>query len=381
MAAPTSASQPPVERSLHVVRAAPNEPIELSVIIPAFNEGARIAQGLDELSASINRGELGQGVVEVLVIDDGSTDDTSAEVERKLGSFAHLRVIRLPKNVGKGAAVRAGVAHATGAVIAFMDADMAVHPSTMRLLLAELVGAGMAIGSRAMPGSSTEDTSLDRVVLGRTFNRIVSVLTRLPLRDTQCGFKAFRAPIARILFHCSQVDRFAFDVDLLVMARRFGIDVTEVPVHWRQVAGSHIRPLSDPFRMAADILSLRWTRREPLAMPAVAVTGSRVTGPLAGVTREVLGPTLPIVPWDDEGVLVLFPMCDSLDVERRLRLLEQLLPMPTLRQINLTMHQVVPLIPSLVAPSTADTRTPSVVRPDYAAAGIENVQPPEPGAR
>jgi len=380
MAARTGAAQPPVERSLHVVRSAPNEPIELSVIIPAFNEGARVAHGLDELSASINRGELGKGVVETLVIDDGSTDDTSAEVERKLASFARLRVIRLPKNMGKGAAVRAGVAQATGAVIAFMDADMAVHPSTLQTLLVELIGAGMAIGSRAIPGSSTEDTSLNRVVLGRTFNRIVSVLTGLPLRDTQCGFKAFRAPIARILFHCSQVNRFAFDVDLLVTARRFGIEVAEVPVHWRQVAGSHIRPLSDPFRMAADILSLRWTSHEPLAMPAVAITGSQVTGPLAGATRKVVGPTLPIVPWDDEGVLVLFPMCDSLDVERRLRLLEQRLRTPTLRQINLTVAQVVPLIPSLIAASAADARAPSV-RSDFAATGIESAQPPEPGAR
>ena len=381
MPARTGAGQPPVERSLHVVRATPNEPIELSVIIPAFNEGARIAQGLDKLCESINRGELGQGVLEILVIDDGSTDDTSAEVERKLASFAHLRVIRLPKNMGKGAAVRSGVAQATGAVIAFMDADMAVHPSTLQSLLVELIGAGMAIGSRAMPGSSTEDTSLNRVVLGRTFNGIVSVLTGLPLRDTQCGFKAFQAPIARILFHCSRVDRFAFDVDLLVMARRLGIKVAEVPVHWRQVAGSHIRPLLDPCRMAADILRLRWTSREPLAMPAVAITGSDLKGPLAGATREVVGPTLPIVPWDDEGVLVLFPMCDSLDVERRLRHLEQRLATPTLRPINLTMAQVVPLIPTLIAASAADARPRQSTAPDFRATGVEDAQPGEPGPR
>ena len=131
-----------------MVRAAPNEPVELSVIIPAFNEGARIAQALDELSASITRGELGRGVVEILVVDDGSTDDTSVEVERTLASFADLRVIRLPKNVGKGAAVRAGVAQASGALVAFMDADMAVQPSTLPSLLDELIGSGMAIGSR-----------------------------------------------------------------------------------------------------------------------------------------------------------------------------------------------------------------------------------------
>ena len=197
------------ERSLRVVRSGPSDPNELTVVIPAFNEGARIAQGLDQLSTTIDRGELGRGAVEVLVVDDGSTDGTSAEVERKQADFVNLRVIRRPRNMGKGAAVRAGVAAATGAAIAFLDADMAVAPSFLPALIGELHGAGMVIGSRAMPGSSTADNSLDRVVLGRTFNRFVSFVTGLPFRDTQCGFKAFRAPIARILFHYSQVDGFA----------------------------------------------------------------------------------------------------------------------------------------------------------------------------
>ncbi len=353
--------------------------MQLSVIIPAFNEGARIGRSLDELSASIDRGELGQGAVEVLVVDDGSTDDTCAEVERKLSSLAQLRVIRLPKNMGKGAAVRAGVAAATGEIVAFMDADMAVHPSTLPPLLGALNESAVAIGSRALPGSSTEDTSLDRVVLGRTFNRIVSVVTGLPIRDTQCGFKALRAPIARLLFHYSQVDRYAFDVDLLVIARRFGITVAEVPVHWRQVVGSHIRPLSDPLRMAADVLSLRWTRRKPIPMPAVAITGSQATGQLADATRGVVGPTLPIAPWDRDGVLVLFPMLHPLDVERLLRLLEQRLTTPTLHQISLTMAEVAPLIPSLIPAFAADVPTLPLARQDFVATGNEGVQAREPG--
>ena len=232
-----------------------------------------------------------------------------------------------------------------------------------------------------MPGSSTEDTSLDRVLLGRTFNRIVSILTGLPLRDTQCGFKALRTPIARLLFHYSQVNRYAFDVDLLLTAQRFGITVTEVPVHWRQVAGSHIRPLSDPFRMAADVLSLRWTRRKPIPMPAVAIAGSQATSPLASATRAVVGPTLPIAPWDGHGVIVLFPMCHPLDVERQLRLLEQRLTTPTLHQISLTMAEVDPLIPSLIPAFAADGPALPLVRPDFVATGDESVQPREPGAR
>jgi hypothetical protein len=362
-----------------VVPAGPNDPIEFSVVIPAFNESARIADGLDELSETINRGELGRGAVEVLVVDDGSTDGTSAEVERKLASFARLRVIRCPRNMGKGAAVRAGVAEATGAVLAFMDADLAVSPSFLAPLVDELKGAGMAIGSRAVPGSSTADTSLDRVVLGRTFNRIVSVVTGLPFRDTQCGFKAFRTPIARILFHYSQVQGFAFDVDLLIIARHLGVNVAEVPVHWRQIAGSHIRPLADPYRMVVDLLRLRWAGGEPVVMPAVAIAGSPA-GPLVGAIREVLGSTLPVVPWDDEGVLVLFPMCDSLEVEHTLRALEQRLATPTLRRINLTTAQIAPLVSSLIETLPVGARIPSVVRPDVTATRIQNSQPPEPGA-
>jgi hypothetical protein len=363
------------------VRAIADEPIELSIVIPAFNEAARMAQGLDQLSASINRGELGLDVVEVLVVDDGSTDHTSVEVERKLASFAHLRVIRFSENVGKGAAVRAGVAAATGAVIAFMDADMAVKPSMLPSLLVELAGTQMAIGSRALPESSTEDTTLGRVVLGRTFNRIVSVVTGLPIRDTQCGFKAFRSPIARILFHYSHVNRFAFDVDLLVTARRFGMDVAEVPVHWRQVPGSHLRLLSDPFSMTADMLNVRWRRREPITMSAVAINGTSATGPLARAAREAMGATLPIAPWDGHGVLVLFPMCDSLDVERRLRLLEDRLPTPALHPINLTMAEVATLIPSLIQVPAVVAHPFSVAEPDLPPSGMENAQLPPPGWR
>ena len=379
MRARKGGAQQGFERSLRVVRAQPSDPVELSIVIPAFNEGSRIADGLDELSATIDRGKLGRGAIEVLVVDDGSTDGTPVEVQRKEAAFADLRLIRRPRNMGKGAAVRAGVAEASGTFIAFMDADMAVGPSFLPSLVGQLNGVGMAIGSRAIAGSSTADNSFDRVVIGRTFNGIVSFVTGLPFRDTQCGFKAFRAPVARILFHYSQVDGFAFDVDLLIRARQLGIEVAEVPVHWRQIAGSHIRPLFDPYRMVVDLLSLSWAGREPPAMPAVVIAGPRSRRSVAAI-HDVLGPTVPVVPWEDEGYLVLFPMCDSLDVERQLRLLEQSLETPTLRAFNLTADQVQGFIPSLVAASTFETRLPSVIRSDRTATTIENAQPLEPGA-
>jgi hypothetical protein len=121
--------------------------------------------------------------------------------------------------------------------------------------------------------------------------------------------------------------------------------------------GSHIRPLSDPFRMTADTLSLRWGRTPAAPMQAVAITGSQVTGALADAARETVGPTLPISPWDGDGVLVLFPMCDAQEVERGLRQLEQRFPTSTVHQVSLTMAEVAPLVPSLLSVPTPVRRS------------------------
>ena len=150
--------------------------IDLSIVLPAYNESARIRNGLEVLLASIERKELGWNTTEVIVVDDGSTDDTALQAESLLTSFKNSTVIRLPQNRGKGAAIRSGVGRARGATIVFMDVDMAVHPSQLPALLEALEDADVAIGSRALPESKTEYGSPLRILMGRSFARIVRAL-------------------------------------------------------------------------------------------------------------------------------------------------------------------------------------------------------------
>ena len=138
---------------------------------------------------------------EVVVVDDGSTDETAATARQLLAPLPHHRVISLPVNRGKGAAVRTGVALARGPYVAYMDADMAIDPRAVPLLLDGLGSNDLAIGSRALADSMVEGTYAVRAVMGRLFNRLVTTGTGLGLHDTQCGFKAFRTPAARLLFH------------------------------------------------------------------------------------------------------------------------------------------------------------------------------------
>jgi len=166
---------------------------------------------------------------ELIVVDDGSDDGTVDIARTLLRGVPGAAVVRLPRHRGKGAAVRAGVAHAGADAIVFLDADLATDPTDLPVLLAALDHAHIAVGSRAIPGSLTVESTAVRVHAGRLFNTTVRALTRLPLLDTQCGFKAFRHNVAKLLFGLQRVDGLAFDVELLTLARRFGFSVIEVP--------------------------------------------------------------------------------------------------------------------------------------------------------
>ena len=135
----------------------------------------------------------------------------------------------MSKNSGKGAAIRVGAGAAAAPFVAFMDADMSVDPAQVPLLVAAMEGAHVAIGSRAMADSNVQSYRRHRVIMGRTFNFLANAATNVGLKDTQCGFKAFRTPVARILFHLMVIDRFAFDVDVLTLARQLGMEICEVP--------------------------------------------------------------------------------------------------------------------------------------------------------
>ena len=232
-------------------------------------------------------------------------------------------------NRGKGAAIRTGVAEAAGACTAFMDADFAIDPRAIPLLLEGLRTSDVVIGSRALPDSMVESTYALRSVMGSMFNRLVTLGTGLGYHDTQCGFKAFRTPVARLLFHLVRIDRFSFDVEILARARHLGLRTTEVPVQWRHVPGSSIHPLHDSIAMLADVYRSRFG-----LLPAPPITtvlvgnrpGAVDSDGLAGEVGTVVAGTLggkpvPIV-GGPTAVTVLLPLVEPLAAAQVLSALE-----------------------------------------------------------
>lgn len=296
---------------------------QLTIVVPAYNEAHRLAAGMRRFEAAVSAGAIDLDRTEVLVIDDGSTDATAPTAEKLLAALPHHRVIRLPANQGKGAAVRAGVAASRSTYTAYMDADMAIDPLAVPLLLDGLESHDVAIGCRALPDSMVETTYVVRSLMGRLFNELVTTGTGLGLKDTQCGFKAFRTPVARLLFHLVRIDRFAFDVELLARARRLGLAITEVPVHWKHVEGSTVHPLHDSVAMLADVYR---SRRGLLAGPPVPTVSVRPVGPdpappnLAAQVSDALAALLDGAPVSvvgaGGGVTALLAMVDPADVAR-----------------------------------------------------------------
>jgi dolichyl-phosphate beta-glucosyltransferase len=228
----------------------------LSVVIPAYNEEQRLERTIRDMMDWLRpRAER----CEIIVVDDGSADGTSALVRRLERVFSELRLIRLPLNRGKGFAVRTGVVNARGEHILFADADGATPMSELdRLQEALATGAAVAIGSRAMGAADVHVAArLHRRLIGRLFHTMVSVLAVRGFHDTQCGFKLFRADAAHDLFPRLRMNGFSFDVELLLMARRLGYAVAEVPVNWTHQPGSRINLITDSMRMALDLFIIR----------------------------------------------------------------------------------------------------------------------------
>ncbi|MBV8235677.1 MAG: glycosyltransferase family 2 protein [Acidimicrobiia bacterium] len=280
------------------------QPSALSVVVPAYNEARRLGDSLPPLLDMAR-----DAGAELIVVDDGSDDDTSQVAAAYLAGVPGSKLVRLALNSGKGAAVRAGVAHARGRSIVFMDADLATELSDLPTLLEALETADIAIGSRVVSGATVDGASSARAHMGRTFNRVARKVTGLELRDTQCGFKAFRAPVAQLLFHLGVVDGFAFDVEILALARRMGYRVAEVPVHWHAVPGSRVDVVRDPARMLRDVVltQARWRRTRILAVLR-ALEGDGVVE----VLRANLRASDNVVPWTD-GALALLP-CSEIRV-------------------------------------------------------------------
>ena len=249
----------------------PEAPLQLSIVIPAYDEEARLGgtlRAIDAWAASRN------GWVEVVVVDDGSSDAT-LQVARTWAQadvrVAHLVPVVLDEpHRGKGAAVARGMLAARGAVRLFMDADLAVPLAFVERIVEEVRrGADVVIGSRELAQSQRYDEPWRRHALGRGFNWLVGRLAVSGFRDTQCGFKGFSADAAEDVFTRVRLypaggrtikgERVtAFDVELLAISRRRGWQVIEVPIEWRHVPVSKVRPLADAVLMLLDVLKVRW---------------------------------------------------------------------------------------------------------------------------
>jgi len=238
---------------------------ELTIVVPAYNESARLPETLSVIDRFIAGANLS---AELLVVDDGSRDDTLAIANAYEPAAFAYRVLSLPHR-GKASAVRGGMLQATGRYVLFTDADLST-PIRYALALVDALnrGADIAIGSREGVGATRVGEPAYRHVMGRVFNAVVRLVAVPGINDTQCGFKAFRREVAQDIFSRTIVHASddlvrgprvtGFDVEVLFIALRSGYTVEEVPVYWEHAAGSKVQPLPDSFRMFADVLRVRW---------------------------------------------------------------------------------------------------------------------------
>ncbi len=233
----------------------------LSIVVPAYEEALRLGPTLDRLGAWMAEQPF---EVELLVVDDGSEDATIEVARERVASQPGLRPLRYDQNRGKGYAVGHGVAHAKGERVLFSDADLSTPIEEYGRLAARLdEGYDVAIGSRALADSRLEKRQpLYRELMGRTFNLLVQATVFPGIRDTQCGFKLFTAEAARDCFSLRRIDGFAFDVEVLFVARRLGLRVAEVPVVWINDEASRVDPIRHSLRMMRDIARIRLMHRE-----------------------------------------------------------------------------------------------------------------------
>ena len=228
-----------------------------SIVIPAFNESARIPATLENVVACVREREW---TAEVIVVNDGSTDETAAVVRAFARNAPEVRLIENPGNRGKGYSVRAGLLQAFGEVVMFTDADLSSPMEEAQLLFdAIAAGADIAIGSRWLGSSrQTHRQPLYRQFFGRCFNAVTRAVMGLPFADTQCGFKAFTRSAAQTVFQLQTIERWGFDPEILFIAHKRGFNIVEVPVSWGHDARTRMSYLKDGAQMLEELAVIRW---------------------------------------------------------------------------------------------------------------------------
>jgi dolichyl-phosphate beta-glucosyltransferase len=227
----------------------------LSIVIPAFNEASRLPASLEQVTSYLAAQAY---TSEILVVDDGSADDTAGAAEAFASRFPALRVLRQPHR-GKGGTVKAGMLAAQGEHILFADADFSMPVGDLAKFLPVLrAGYDVAIASREGPGARRFHEPEYRHLMGRVYNLIVQVFAIRGLRDTQCGFKCFRRGVAQQVFALQTMDGWGFDVEVLFIARKRGFRITEVPIDWYYGASSKVSPVRDTIRMFQEVFQVRW---------------------------------------------------------------------------------------------------------------------------
>ena len=232
----------------------------LSVIIPAYNEAARLPPHLGAVLAYLR---AHYPSFELLVVDDGSRDDTVAAVTAALAGEPRARVVAYTPNRGKGYAIRTGVLASRGAQVVFLDADLSTPIDEIPNALEHLKQAEVVIGSRDLPGADIRvPQPLYRQAASELFKWVRFLMVGLwRLSDTQCGFKAYRGPVARQLFALAQIDRFMFDVEILYLAERAGLRIIEIPVRWQDSPGSKVKLWEGLVNMVRDLWRIRRLHR------------------------------------------------------------------------------------------------------------------------
>jgi dolichyl-phosphate beta-glucosyltransferase len=228
-----------------------------SIVIPAYNEGARVGATLEKVLAYVHAQRWD---AEVIVVNDGSRDNTADIVRSFSAKDPALRLVENPGNRGKGYSVRHGMLAARGRIVLFSDADLSSPiEEAPELFQALEAGADIAIGSRWLRAETqTQRQPLHRQLFGRIFNLLLRLTLGLKFKDTQCGFKAFKQPAVQAIFPLQKIERWGFDPETLFLARKFNFKVQEIAVAWGHSGGTRIHPLVDGSRMFMEMLRIRW---------------------------------------------------------------------------------------------------------------------------